>query len=67
MDFLFDKDRKTWVFKDRQARKVGAILDRDLTHGEALTEFDGKGVAQVSRVDRVEFGAQTVWSNTAGG
>lgn len=59
MDFLFDKSRTAWVFRDRQARKVGAIFERDMAHGEALTEFDGKAAGS-ARVDHVEFGAQTV-------
>lgn len=41
MDFLF-KGRTVWAFRDRQASRVGAIFERDLAHGEALTDFDGK-------------------------
>lgn len=40
MDFLFTKGRSIWTFKDREAIKVGALVDRDLAHGEALTTFD---------------------------
>lgn len=42
-DFLFGKDRTIWVFTDRQATKVGAIFERDMQHGEALTAFNAKG------------------------
>lgn len=40
MDFLFGKDRTPIVFLDKSATKIGAIFDRDMTHGEALTAFD---------------------------
>ncbi|KAJ5107465.1 hypothetical protein N7456_004140 [Penicillium angulare] len=53
VDFLFSKDRTIWVFQDRQARKVGAIFERDMAHGEALTDFDGKGIG-TTHVDNVE-------------
>ncbi|KAH8812732.1 general substrate transporter [Xylogone sp. PMI_703] len=42
MDFLFIKGRTPWVFLDHEATKVGALFDRDMTHGEALTAFDEK-------------------------
>ena len=45
MDFLFSKGRTPWVFKDREATKVGAIFERDLARGEALTAFDEKGIS----------------------
>ena len=35
MDFLFAKSLTPWVFKDREATKVGAIFERDLSRGEA--------------------------------
>lgn len=57
VDFLFSKDRTIWVFRDRQARKVGAIFERDMAHGEALTDFDGKGIG-MTHVDNVEYEAQ---------
>jgi hypothetical protein len=48
MDFLFSPDRSIWVFLDPGATKVGAIFERDMEHGEALTVFDkGGGVEQV--------------------
>lgn len=53
VDFLFDPSRNIWVFRDRQACKVGAIFDRDMTHGEALTKFDGKEI-ESARVDHIE-------------
>lgn len=39
IDFLFDKDRSPWTFKDRQATKVGALIERNMDQGEALTAF----------------------------
>ncbi len=39
MDFLFSKGRTPWTFTDHQATKIGAIFERDLAHGEALTTF----------------------------
>lgn len=53
MDFLFDKNRTVWVFRDRQARKVGAIFKRDMAHGEALTEFNDKRIGS-AQFDHVE-------------
>lgn len=53
VEFLFDKSRTVWVFRDRQACKVGAIFDRDMANGEALTEFNGKGTDS-AQVDHVE-------------
>ncbi|KAJ5819013.1 hypothetical protein N7474_004604 [Penicillium riverlandense] len=53
IDFLFAKNRTIWVFSDQKARKVGAIFERDMAHGEALTEFDDKGTGVV-HVDHVE-------------
>ena len=53
MDFLFTKDRTIWVFRDLEAKKIGAIFERDMTHGQALTAFDtGKeiGLTQVESV-----------------
>ncbi len=42
MDYLFLKERTPWVFKDHEATKIGAIFERDMAHGEALTAFEGK-------------------------
>jgi len=56
VDFLFAKNRTIWVFRDREARKVGAIFERDMAHGEALTEFDDKGMG-TAHVDHVEVDA----------
>ncbi|KAJ5212470.1 uncharacterized protein N7498_004116 [Penicillium cinerascens] len=53
VDFLFDKSRTVWVFRDRQARKVGAIFKRDMAHGEALTEFNDKRIDS-AHIDHVE-------------
>ena len=52
MDFLFGKDRTPWVFRDKEATKIGAIFERDLSHGEALTVFDKSIKAGVEHVDR---------------
>lgn len=40
MDFLFTKGRSPWTFLDREATKIGALFERNLAHGEALTAFD---------------------------
>lgn len=40
MDLLFVKGRTPWVFLDKEATKIGSILERDLARGEALTDFD---------------------------
>lgn len=54
MDFLFAKGRTPWVFTDSEATKVGAIFERDLARGEALTAFDEKsfGLAGVEIVEK---------------
>lgn len=50
MDFLFEKGRTPWVFLDKEATKVGAIFERDLARGEALTAFGDKtGIEVVER------------------
>ncbi|KAJ5307460.1 hypothetical protein N7476_008116 [Penicillium atrosanguineum] len=64
VDFLFDKSRTAWVFRDRQACKVGAIFDRDMSRGEALTEFNGKGTG-ATQFAHVEFGEVSTTSNLA--
>ncbi|KAJ5246858.1 sugar transporter [Penicillium chermesinum] len=53
---LFAKDRNIWVSTGRKARKVGAVVEREPTQGEALTNFKGKGTESV-HVDNVEFKA----------
>jgi hypothetical protein len=50
MDFLFDKSRTIWAFKDREATKIGALFERDMAHGEALTAF---GVMKGDPADHV--------------
>lgn len=40
MDFLFAKGRTPFTFLDRDAIRIGALFERDLAHGEALTAFD---------------------------
>lgn len=40
MDFLFAKGRTPFVFVDKSATQIGAIFERDMTHGEALTAFN---------------------------
>jgi hypothetical protein len=56
MDFLFSKDRTVWVYKDREATKVGAIFERDMAHGEALTVFNENNKTQeiAPQVDQIE-------------
>jgi hypothetical protein len=44
MDFLFAKNRTAFVFLDKSATQIGAIFDRDMTNGEALTAFDSAKV-----------------------
>lgn len=51
MDFLFTPDRTPWVFHDRSATKIGAIFERDMAHGEALTAFDASKAAKVNDVE----------------
>ena len=46
MDFLFSQGRSPWVFKDKEATRVGALFERDMAHGEALTAFDEKGISE---------------------
>lgn len=52
MDFLFSPTRSIWVFKDKEATKVGAIFERDMEHGEALTVFNkmNSGLEEVEQV-----------------
>jgi hypothetical protein len=51
MDFLFLPDRNPFVFLDKEATKVGALFERDMLHGEALTSF---GTDKVDLVNEVE-------------
>ena len=44
IDFLFSKGRSPWTFKDRQATRVGALIERNLDQGEALTAFGEDGL-----------------------
>ncbi|RAO73330.1 uncharacterized protein BHQ10_009342 [Talaromyces amestolkiae] len=53
MDFLFTPDRTPWVFQDRSATKIGAIFERDMAHGEALTAFDA---GKAAKLDDLELG-----------
>lgn len=54
MDFLFSKGRSPWTFLDREATKIGALFQRDLEHGEALTVFDEDSMALKDKVRQVE-------------
>lgn len=56
MDFLFDKDRTVWTFLDREATKIGALFERDMEHGEALTAFD-KSAAEKRQEMQIEKAA----------
>lgn len=49
MDFLFTKGRTPWTFLDREATKIGALFERDLAHGEALTVFDDDAMTLKAR------------------
>ncbi|KAJ6104698.1 hypothetical protein N7523_011018 [Penicillium sp. IBT 18751x] len=65
MDFLFSQGRSPWVFKDKEATKVGALFERDMSHGEALTAFDEKmtsekTVEDISQVQVVHVGEQAL-------
>jgi hypothetical protein len=48
MDLLFTKGRTPWVFLDREATKIGAIFERDLSRGEALIVDAEKGAVDVA-------------------
>ncbi|RLL95720.1 hypothetical protein CFD26_104210 [Aspergillus turcosus] len=56
MDFLFTPGRSPWVFKDKEATKVGALFDRDMLHGEALTSFDPNPISEKTVVQVVRTG-----------
>lgn len=53
MDLLFASNRSIFVFNDKDATKVGAIIERDLAHGEALS-FNPDGEKQIETVETVE-------------
>ncbi|KAH8690868.1 putative sugar transporter [Talaromyces proteolyticus] len=53
MDFLFTKDRTPWVFRDPEAKKIGAIFERDMAHGQALTAFDSGKATELTHVETV--------------
>jgi hypothetical protein len=52
MDYLFMKGRSAWVFKDKEATKIGAIFERDMAQGEALTVFADKS-SEFGHVEKV--------------
>jgi hypothetical protein len=54
MDFIFAKSRTPWIFRDREATKVGAIFERDLPHGEALTAFGEKAFGIADDIEAIE-------------
>lgn len=54
MDFLFTKGRSPWTFLDREATKIGALFERDLARGEALTTFDEDGLVLKAKAATVE-------------
>lgn len=63
MDLIFAPGRSPWVFKDKEATKVGAIVERDMRRGEALTAFDSdvipeKIAGEVSQVQVVQTDEQ---------
>lgn len=63
MDFLFTKDRSPWVFKDREATKIGAIFQRDMASGQALTAFDLDKTTCPKHVENVVDGEKTQTSS----
>lgn len=50
MDFLFAKSRTPFTMLDKQATKIGALFERDLAHGEALTVFDEETIQNKVRM-----------------
>jgi hypothetical protein len=54
MDFLFIKSRTPWVFLDREATKIGALFERDMARGQALTMFDTGILMETARVETVD-------------
>jgi hypothetical protein len=58
MDFLFTKSRTPWVFLDREATKIGALFERDMARGQALTTFDTGKLKETARVENV-YGTAT--------
>ncbi|KAJ5520821.1 hypothetical protein N7463_001274 [Penicillium fimorum] len=45
MDLLFQEGRTKWVFKDKEATRIGTLLEHDLLSGEALVSALTKGGA----------------------
>jgi hypothetical protein len=45
MDLLFQKDRTPFVFRDKEATMIGALLEHDLSTGEILVSTLAKGDA----------------------
>lgn len=63
LDYLFQPSRTIYVFKDRDATKIGAIFERDMDRGEALTAFgDSKAfpMEQLEHADAASSKAQEV-------
>lgn len=54
MGFLFTKSRTPWTFLDRESTKIGALFERYLAHGEALTVFDDDGLVLKAKAATVE-------------
>lgn len=63
MDFLFAKSRTPWVFKEREAKNVGAIFEQDLSRGEALTAFDEKAFGVADSIEAIEDKHQSATRN----
>lgn len=63
MDFLFAKSRNPLVFKDKEATKVAAIFERDLSRGEALTAFDEKASGGAADIEATENKYQSATGN----
>ncbi|KAJ5606292.1 high affinity glucose transporter [Penicillium lagena] len=59
MDFLFTKGRSIWTFLDREATKIGALFERDLAHGEAITVFNEDDMALKAKVGKPVDGSDS--------
>ncbi len=59
MDFLFSKGRTPFTFLDRDATKIGALFDREMSRGEALTAFDDDALAEKPTVEVIPAAGHT--------
>ncbi|KAF2483796.1 hypothetical protein BDY17DRAFT_294451 [Neohortaea acidophila] len=54
-DLLFSDDRTIWVFKDREATKVGGLVSRDLERGESIAISGKEGHEDVKTIEVANF------------